>query len=363
MSSTILNRKNYSVEIESPEIYVDNESRKRSGHMTHAMAEFAPGCFIDFNSNCSAVRWCGHSPYGWVEYRISRDAGKTYSDAKILPYSMDCFLDGVKTISVEKAVACDDGTIVAFCLRNDALGPTCCEPFDTPYVVTSNDEGETWNEAYELCKYEGRVYDAIYHKGAIYVTMFCYKHFIGHQPEHVYRIYKSTDNGKSFKEHCIVPIDGNQRAYSAMMLDKDERLHYYAYNLSDECNMDHVVSDDMGETWTICEPCYVAKGIRNPQMKLVDGVYILHGRAKDFKGFVLYTSEDAQNWDEGHFVVENEGGVCYYSNNIVLNDEKGPFLLMQYSDTYNKLGEPESKQPGYMRARVNVIHQKIRIIR
>ena len=41
---------NYEVIFEEPTLYVDNESRKRSGHMTHAMAEFAPNCFIDFNS-------------------------------------------------------------------------------------------------------------------------------------------------------------------------------------------------------------------------------------------------------------------------------------------------------------------------
>ena len=70
----------YTVELETPEIFVNNEARGRSGHMTHAMAEFAPGCFIDFNSNCSNVRHDGHMPYGWVEYRISKDCGKSYSD-------------------------------------------------------------------------------------------------------------------------------------------------------------------------------------------------------------------------------------------------------------------------------------------
>ena len=47
-------REKYTVKVGEPELYVDNESRGRSGHMTHAMAEFAPGKMIDFNSNCSA---------------------------------------------------------------------------------------------------------------------------------------------------------------------------------------------------------------------------------------------------------------------------------------------------------------------
>ena len=57
----------YCVEFETPEMYVDNKARGRSGHMSHALAEFAPNCFIDFNSNCSANRRGGHSAYGWVE--------------------------------------------------------------------------------------------------------------------------------------------------------------------------------------------------------------------------------------------------------------------------------------------------------
>ena len=56
-----------------PEIYVDNESRGRSGHVGHAMTEFAPGKIIAFNSNTSAKLHSGHSPFGWIEYRISEE--------------------------------------------------------------------------------------------------------------------------------------------------------------------------------------------------------------------------------------------------------------------------------------------------
>lgn len=66
-------RKNYNIVYTDPEIYIDNESRNRSGHMSHAMVEFAPNKIIDFNSNCSPVRCDGHSAFGWIEYRISED--------------------------------------------------------------------------------------------------------------------------------------------------------------------------------------------------------------------------------------------------------------------------------------------------
>lgn len=48
-----LKHENYTVELETPTLYIDNNAKGRSGHMSHAMAEFAPNCLIDFNSNCS----------------------------------------------------------------------------------------------------------------------------------------------------------------------------------------------------------------------------------------------------------------------------------------------------------------------
>ena len=139
----------YRILFDEPTVYVDNEKKKRSGHMTHAMTEFAPGTFIDFNADCSPTRCGGHSAYGWVEYRVSRDAGKTYSEAKVFPYSMESFLEGNWTVSVEKAVTAPDGTIAAFCLRNTMLHEVCCQPWLTPMCALSHDGGETWSEPYE----------------------------------------------------------------------------------------------------------------------------------------------------------------------------------------------------------------------
>ena len=342
---------NYTVQLEAPVIYVDNKSRGRSGHMTHAMAEFAPGCLIDFNANCSAVRCGGHSAFGFVEYRISHDSGKTYSEVYELPYSKDTLMDGVYTISVEKAVACDDGTIVAFCLRNTTLQEVCCEPWATPMWIRSTDGGMTWSQPQEYSPYPGRSYDAVYHDGVIYVLHWCYEHFIGEKEEHKYRIYRSADNGISFEELCVVPGDTIGRGYGAIQFDAQGRLHAYAYNVNEETALDHAVSDDCGKTWTVLAPCYLAKGIRNPQIGYIDGVYVLHGRAGGVKGFVLYTSEDATHWDEGCMVVDAPGISAFYSNNLNLRDEEGNFLLIQYSDPYEGWGK------------VNVSHLKLRVKR
>ena len=348
MGAMEIKRGKYTVEIEEPELYVDNESRQRSGHMSHAMAEFAPGCMIDFNSNCSAVLWDGHFPYGWIEYRISKDSGKTYSDVYTLPYSVKSFLDGVHMISVEKAVACEDGTIVAFCLRNDGTARFFCEPWSTPTVVISRDGGMTWTDAVEFSPYAGRTYDAVCYKDEIYVLHFCNEHFLGETEDHKYRLYKSVDKGQSFEEVCVIPFDTRGRGYGSILFDGEGILHAYAYNVNAADKLDHAVSKDLGKTWEVLEPCYVEKGIRNPQTALIDGVYILHGRAAGNKGFVLYTSEDGANWDEGYFVVKKEKGFAYYSNNLNLRDEKGNFLLIQYSDTY--AGK-----------RVNVMHTRLRV--
>ena len=190
MSFIKIERQGYNVEIEEPTLYVDNKSRGRSGHMSHAMTEFAKGCFIDFNSNCSAVRNSGHFSYGWVEYRISKDSGKTYSDVKRLEYSYKSFIDGIHAVSVEKAVTADDGTIIAFCLRNDALSPQYCEPWGTPTLIRSYDGAESWTEAEVYSEYAGRTYDALCRDGSIYVLHFCNENFLGTTDEHKYRIYK-----------------------------------------------------------------------------------------------------------------------------------------------------------------------------
>ncbi len=329
-----IQKEGYTVEIGEPILYVDNKSRNRSGHMTHAMAEYAPGKLIDFNSNCTAVKYGGHSTFGYVEYRLSEDGGETFSDIHVLPYSLETLYDGLYDISVEKAVACDDGRIVAIALRNDA--DALCQPWDTPMTVTSRDGGKTWEKAKELCSYKGRVYDACYHDGVIYVLEFCNDgtgDFCGEKEEHVYRLFVSHNNGESFEELCVVPLPTTGRGYGSILFDENGTLHAYAYNKNDEQHMDHVISRDAGHTWDEPDVCYLKEGIRNPQTAQIDGVYILHGRNAAVNGFVLYTSDDGQNWDEGTYL-GHEKGPCYYSNNIVLNKDGKNRLLIQYSECY-----------------------------
>lgn len=348
-----IDREKYSVILDYPSLYVNNFARKRSGHMSHALAEFAPDKLIDFNSNCSYNRFSGHSQYGWIEYRISEDSGVTFSEVYELPYSKDAFLDGMFTVSVEKAVACDDGSIVAFCLRHNACTPSCTEPWFTPTAVISYDGGKTWSEPIEVSPYCGRIYDVAYYNGIIYIMQFCNsaeKTFVGHKDTDLYRLFVSTDNGQHFHEQSILNFDSTLgRGYGALLFDEQGVLHGYAYNENDEYELDHIISYDLGKSWTQVKSCHFEKGIRNPQIALIDGVYIMHGRAANGKGFVIYTSTDASIWDEGEYL-ETEKRNCYYSNNIVLSDPNGGNrLLIQYSDTYDGWG------------RVNVMHMWLKI--
>lgn len=323
--------------IGGPELYVDNHSRRRSGHMSHAMAEYAPGRIICFNSNCSPARCGGHSAFGWIEYRTSADGGRTWSAPRDLPYSRNEFFDGVHTISVEKAVAVD-GVITIFALRNSQFEEICCEAWDTIMTLQSRDGGETWNEPRELGAWRGRLYDAVVRDGVIYAMMFCNEHFVGKKPEHVYRLYRSIDRGASFEEVSVVGLAHRGSGYGALQFRPDGSLLAYACRIGNEYLVPVSISHDLGKTWRRLPAIRLKHGIRNIQIARLSGGYVMHGRAFQGvpcgKGFVFYTSRDGLKWDDG-ILLETEKRLCYYSNNLVLKDPDGAErMLVQYSDVY-----------------------------
>ena len=88
--------------------FVDHEKNHRSGHLSHALAEYKKGSVIAFYSNCSGTRnkWApGHNGFGWLEYKRSEDGGLTWDAPKVLPYSWESFLNEPFTVSCEKAVS------------------------------------------------------------------------------------------------------------------------------------------------------------------------------------------------------------------------------------------------------------------
>jgi hypothetical protein len=324
-------------------IFVNHEQNGRSGHLSHALAEYKKDHVIAFYSNCSGKRnnWSpGHNGFGWLEYKRSADGGLTWDEAQKLPYSWESFLNEPFTVSCEKAVSTKENEIVALCIRN--LNPNGWEPYMEPVCVRSEDGGETWSDAIQICDKKGRIYDALVHEGRIYLLMLANDDFLATKPEHRYYIYKSEDHGKSFALHGELPGDTNGHAYGAMAVREDGSLICYEYDSTDEFNLVYHISRDMGKTWEESGKSFCEKRIRNPQVAKVKGGYLLHGRAgcttKDLPmHFVLYTGSDGIHWDEGRYIYACEGQTAYYSNNLVLDGQDGSQrVLIQASVPYSK---------------------------
>ncbi|MBR6498401.1 MAG: hypothetical protein IKT23_01790, partial [Clostridia bacterium] len=103
-----------------PQVFVDHQAQKRSGHMGHAFARTKDGKVLSFYSNCDYDRVHGHSGYGWMEYKVSSDFGLTWGEKRILDYSMDVFKQGEHTALCEKALSTDEGDIICLFQITDA---------------------------------------------------------------------------------------------------------------------------------------------------------------------------------------------------------------------------------------------------
>ena len=333
-------------------VYIDNQARKRSGHMSHAMVEYAPGKVIAFNSNCSPTRCAGHSAFGWVEYRYSEDGGKSWSELHELPFSREILLEGVYSISVEKAVFYD-GVLTCFAVRNTQGREVCCEPWDTPLVIQSYDLGKTWEPPVEFSSYKGRIYDAKVKDGVIYAVETCDKDFLSQVKDARYRLFVSRDNGKSFQEESVIDMNSCMRGYADLQFLADGSMLVCACDLENSYFLEASLSRDNGKTWERQPQIRLKHGIRNVQIAPQADGYVMHGRAWLDEawgiGQVIYTSKDGLNWDDG-ILLEEKKSRCYYSNMLSLKDENGKdYVLLQYSDTYADDG------------RVNVMHRFLSI--
>ena len=323
-------------------VFVDHSFKNRSGHLGHAMVECKDGSILAFYSNTSGTHNKGHTMFGWVEYKRSTDRGVTWSEPKVLEYSYEMFIEGTYRIGCEKAVVCDDGTIVLFCLRSIGL---YFEPYDTPVCLISKDNGNSWSDPILVSEERGRIYDAIYRNGRIYTLEFCNstdKGFTCNEEGKFYKLFASDDSGKTFYEYSVIPFNTLDHAYGNLIFRQDGSLVFYGYTVKDEFNLTGLISNDCGLTWSEPFKVSVAKIARNPQVGFVNGHYILHGRSIDEIGkgrnLVVYHSKDALHWDEGTIVTDlldgkTRGG--YYSNNITIRGADGiDRLLIQYSEDY-----------------------------
>ena len=320
------------------EVWRDNQSVGRSGHMGHALVDCGDGRILDFTSNCAGrERVSGHSGYGWMEYRISDDYGKTFGPVRVLPCSRKMYEEGRHTALCEKAVRAPDGRIVLFFQITDTSQPISCEPWSPPLMAVSSDRGETFSDFMPTGADAGRIYDAVCDDRYIYFIMQSNPHFLGTRPEHVYKVYRA---GRDLKfSASVLPIDAMGRGYGALEFSADGKLHAYAYNSKCETEMDYTVSCDRGETWSAPGKSHVALKIRNPQIRRLDDIWFLIGRngGSPADALVFYASPDGVNWDGGvRLDVRPAGtGTGYYGCMLPIREPgRSPRMLMQYSRPY-----------------------------
>ncbi len=318
-----------------PEVFVDHQSRKRSGHMGHAMVKYAPGCILDFYSNVDYDRVHGHSGYGWMEYKRSTDGGKTWGDPEILAYSKQVFDEGVHTALCEKAVCTSDGMICLLFQITDASLPIACEPWSEPTYIISRDGGYSWSDARVACPARGRIYDALAVGNSVQFLMQRNEHFIGTSPEHDFALYRLDEADAGFELQSVLPISGIGKGYCTMEYRSDGSLLAYVYDIRDESQMPYCISPDGGNSWNAPSSARFRQLIRNPQLVRTSDNWFLHGRNGDKgDGLVIYRSVDGVHWDDGVVVIRRPGeGVGYYSNSLYLPEDRR--LLIQFSHVYD----------------------------
>jgi len=342
---------NISFEIEPPNppnegiLFVDHSKTDRSGHLGHALVEYEQGKILAFYANCSDFNK-GHSGDGWMEYKRSEDGGCTWSEPCVLEYSKEVYERGIgHSVMCEKALLTDDGHIILFNLECEGKG---WAPLGVPTYQSSTDDGKTWQQPQPMGSEPGRIYDAIIHDGCIYVLELANdskSKWYGNSPEHHYSLYVSTDGGRSFSRRNVLPFHFDGRGYGALAVLHDGSLIAYVYNIADEKNLDYATSRDGGSTFSEVKTAFMQKQIRNPQVAPFKGGFVLHGRSGSMgeKGesghFVLYTSRDGIDWDEGRYLRMQEAGAGAYSNNLLVSSPgaRAPErLLIQASHAYEQ---------------------------
>lgn len=297
--------------------------------MGHCLLECRDGELLGFYPNCNDDNK-GHSGNGWMEIRRSLDHGETWSEPEKEAYSYEMWQSGCgRTAMCEKGVTTNSGALVTFHVICDMqVNGSIWEPYWIPTYTRSVDNGHSWSEGKDLCSLRGRVYDARYHDGVIYALMFANdatEHFVGVRPEHEYQLYVSLDDGLTFEKRSTLSIDPQRRGYGCMEFMQNGDLIAYAYNIDDEEHPDYCISHDNGLTWDAPGKAYAAKALRNPQLAFFGGAYFLHGRSGSMSAnpghFVLYWSEDAIHWDEGHYLRMRSEGAGAYSNNLVVGKQ------------------------------------------
>jgi hypothetical protein len=308
----------------------EHDNPGRNSHGGPIALEYANSDLVAFHTNTD-----GHSINGWSEYTLSKDGGRTWKMYNKFKYSYDTYqLNPNRPAWVEEGLVTGKGTVVLFITH-----------FKRPENSRTNsgfmrsyDNGATWTEYQPLDgSFVGYPASVAVDKDTSYVL------FDTNGP-HV--LYVSTDDGKTWSKRSTLPLD-DAKWYGAMCFMNDGRLLAGAYVGGDENHFFYCISKDKGLTWGEQKRAYVDKKIRDPEVACLDGKYYLHGRAGSSgeygNCFVLYQSEDGENWGEGIIVSSEPNGPDGYSSNCIINKYKKDVpneLMVVYSILY----EPYQKR-------------------
>lgn len=332
-------------------LFVDHEKNFRSGHLGHAMVEYAPDKILCFYANCAGEPTEGHNAIGWMCYKRSLDGGKTWCEDKPLSYSKMLFeMNSGVTCFNEKAVIAPDGCIVLFNL-------VCCNRMMwdlwEPYWINtmrSYDEGKTWTTPKMFITNHqmnrlGRVYDAKTIGNKIYV-LYCESDNATQGSNH-FQIFVSDNNGDTFHHLSNLDFPTKDTFYGSLVVLDDGSLAVYVYNELDEKSLLCSISRDMGENWEKPFKVKFEKMIRNPQIVKFKDTFFCFGRSGNNDPFesqidetkghaVVYCSPDGINWDEGQYLRKRDAKCGSYSNTLIVGKGDKERLLYQSSFAYNE---------------------------
>ena len=313
--------------------FVNHQANNRSGHFGHAMVQCANGDILAFYPNCNTDNG-GHSGRGWMEYKRSCDGGITWSEGKPFPYSKGLWDLGLAMSSInEKAITADDGTVILFNLICDVQADALWEPYFCPNYLLSHDNGETWEKAKRFTAMHGRVYDLYKRDGAIYILMAsCFNAL---EKKNGFKLFCTLDNGKTVFLRSTLPFKPD-RYYGNLEVLPDGKLIAYTYCEDNEYYIEYCTSEDDGKSWSEVKNTYFPNRIRNPQIIKFKDSYFAFGRSGSYgedKGhIIMYASRDGLTWGEGTIIARRGGGLCAYSNPILVGD--GDRILYQSSHSY-----------------------------
>ena len=302
----------------------------RNSHDGSVPLQYPNGDLVAFNFNVS-----GHNNDGWSEYAVSKDGGRTWSMYNKFPYSYETYQTYPnRPALVERGLVTPKGTVILFISdfgNKDSGDPT----YIGSGLMRSFDNGLTWTDYQRI---DGDFVGAAMMTASKGSTLYVLYDQNGEGSYHV--LYVSNDDGASWSKRSTLSLDADAW-YGTMCFMTDGRLIAGAYKNETEDIFYYCISNDNGLTWGPQKTTHLDKNIRNPKIACIGGKYYLCGRAGHFPGpyvhqFVMYQSDDGENWRPGVLVNTNVEKTDGYSDITIINKGDGPELMIAYSIAYQR---------------------------